>query len=116
MILGDGVDATEKRAEFRCPERSQSGVVEGDAGAALGHAVDDFDGDGALLPIPTQVVIIDVKVTFPRVPVAGAVGDVGDPRGRRVHRGRGFQRGAGVVERDDAASHIRLGGERGTRC
>ena len=67
----------------------------------------------ALLPIPAQVVVVDVELGLPRVPVAGAVGDAGDESGRRVDGRRCFQNGAGVVERDDSGIHVRDGGNGG---
>ena len=85
------------------------GVVEGDVRPAFAHAVNDLDVRHALFPIPTQVVIIDVKNIFARMAIADAVGEVGDAIRGRVHRGRGFERGAGIEERDDANTRIRLG-------
>ena len=111
IILSHRGHAAEESAELGRIEAVQSGVVEGDGGSAFSNAVDDLDVSDALLPVPTEVVVIGIEHPFPRVPVTDAVRDVSDERGWGVDGGLRFQGGAGVEQGDDAGVHLRLGGD-----
>ena len=61
-ILGDSADAAEKRAEVRRIQLPEGGDIDGDAVPALGDTVDDLDGDCAVFPIPSYIMILSLEL------------------------------------------------------
>ena len=115
MIFGHRADAAEKSAELGGIQLVLGGEVKGDARAPVSaHRVNNLNVRHPLLPIPAQVVVVDMEISLARVPVAGAIRNVSDERIGSDDSGRRFQLRECVEEWNDAGIDIRLGGDGAT--
>ena len=121
MILGDRVASEEEGPELGGVQRGQGGVIEDDASAALGYAVQNLHTQDALLPIEGFVYVVlpehyPIHNVLAGMAGAHAVGDTGDQSRGGLEENLGLEDRVRVVKGEEGGGCLRLRLEnRGTR-
>ena len=108
VVFRDGASPEVEGAEFRGVEPRQSGVIENDAGAALGHAVDNFHAQDTLFPVEGQVEIVALKHILTGMAGAHPVGNAGHEGIGRLVEDLGLERRGRIVEREESGAGLGL--------